>query len=107
MIQPGEVKVQGASVVQTRSYGSAQEYLEALHPLADWAPRDASWIFRGHGDAGWKLLPSAHRSQALNAYGGPYDPSQVRLREGRPLRQFFKAAERGGLEIPVLAGASF
>jgi hypothetical protein len=95
------------SVVQTVSFASADEYLAALHPLAGWSPDDERWIFRGHGNANWTLLPSAHRPNALDPYGGPYKSSEVHVREYLVMRRFFRGADRTGLNIPGHDGDSF
>ena len=107
MTQSRELDGLGDLVVRTLSYESAEQFMKALHPLAGWTPRFSSWIFRGHGNANWKLLPSAHRPNALTAYGGPCEAPQVQLREGLMLRRFFKAADRAGVNIPGNDGDSF
>jgi hypothetical protein len=43
----------------------------------------------------------------LNAYGGPYEPLQIQIREGNLLLQFFNAADRAGINIPGHDGNSF
>lgn len=48
-------------------FDEARDFLQALSPLA--AGWDASrWIHRGHADAAWQLVPSAHRPGALDQW---------------------------------------
>ena len=56
MTQPG--------YFETRSFDSAREFFEHLRPSSDhWGKGlDCDWLFRGHGDASWELLPRALRT---------------------------------------------
>ncbi|WP_156412229.1 FRG domain-containing protein [Bosea sp. Root483D1] len=54
-----------ASGIEVGRAETAREFMEALRPSNDlwWEDDDAAcpWVFRGHGDASWKLLPAAWR----------------------------------------------
>lgn len=56
--------------IETRSCRDAREFLRELDlATGSWVRSQGTgsrWIFRGHGDADWKLLPSALRSDGLN-----------------------------------------
>jgi hypothetical protein len=50
---------------------SAREFMEALDPLHDrWAPAPTNWIFRGHEDDQYSLVPSAMRKNGAVAFEG-------------------------------------
>lgn len=44
---------------------TTEAFVSALYPLARrWGSTPQSWIFRGHGNSSWQLLPTAHRHAA-------------------------------------------
>jgi hypothetical protein len=53
-------------LVEINHYQTAQEFIAALRITEDcWLPPDskeAPWLFRGHSDAEWELIPSSWRS---------------------------------------------
>src|ERR1700710_2236235 len=81
-------------------FKSARDFLQDLHPLSGyWAPGE-TWMFRGHADADWLLLPTAHRCEpwvpftSINAK--TFDPSSANemtrvRRELQLIREFFSA----------------
>ena len=61
--------------VATIALGDAAELLDALSPRHPrWAGAPLHWLFRGHSDARWQLLPSTLRDRrqrtALDTAGG-------------------------------------
>jgi len=63
--------------IYEESFEFADEFLESLRPTnSRWVSRDnlwdSSWIFRGQGDAGWGLLPSAWRGGSLQRFKNKY-----------------------------------
>ena len=102
-------------VVQ-HDFRSPRDFVQALHPLSGfWGQTPGDWIFRGHSDASYPLLPSAHRTEAwrpfttLNAKtfqpGGSDDMGRAQ-RELGLLSEFFRAADEAGLQVPEFARAS-
>ena len=102
-------------VVQ-HDFRSPRDFIQALHPLSGYWGQDArDWIFRGHSDASWPLLPSAHRTESwrdfttLNAKtfrpDGSDDMGRAR-REIGLLAEFFRAADEAGLQVPDFARVS-
>ena len=100
----------------TVSFDSADALLAAFHPDGPlWGKGSRNlWIFRGHGDATWKLLPTAYRkecwakfdSQLINDKGGADDEQRLRdakmraWREYSYLNTFMNDADRAGLLLP-------
>jgi hypothetical protein len=91
----------------------AHELLEKLNPLhAGWLPETTEWVFRGHGDSSWELVPTAHRPGGFTGFrtnnslsanrpedlarAVPFDPTAER----RVLVRFFHAMDAAGLSIP-------
>ena len=63
---------------------SIDEAMAILYPRHKvWEDNPNDWIFRGHGDGQWQLLPSAFRDNALL-----YDPTSKRIDEGRQNKIF-------------------
>src|SRR5262245_34519942 len=93
-------------LVVTEDLHSAAQLVDALRPTNErWGGQSLRWIFRGHADAKWELLPSAHRKRAWRDYRADYDPEastqEVRDQtEWRILREFGDRLDRGGLPIP-------
>lgn len=94
-----------------RRCNSAEELLDALslrqpyfglsRPLSI-----GSWVFRGHADAAWRLVPAALRvgTKLLegNTWRMPigYTRKARAAAEFQTLREFFWAADRAGLALP-------
>lgn len=87
---------------------TAAELLAALNPTSEWflksRPRD--WIFRGQGDIGWGLSPSAFREHPLLLEPVLNDPfanwtnaHQFNAEFGA-LNRFFESADANGLRLP-------
>lgn len=94
-----------SSALQIRQFDSATEFLSALSlrgPVFIDEPDARRWIFRGHGDARWPLLPSVVREFATGPVpdhmNQPWAP--VVRREARLLRTFAELSNRGGLPVP-------
>lgn len=86
---------------------------EFLHTLSAgdpyWKDGPASWVFRGHGNSNWLLLPTAHRAESWSRYARrgeqPFDPASVtdqerRKRERGLVDSFRRAIESSGYPLP-------
>jgi len=93
---------------------TAGELIDAISPYASPWPRfspERSWIFRGHGDDNYKLVPSALREKNINnlhqlarsnslvAKKPDLNISQW-LAENRIICEFFINADDSGLDLP-------
>lgn len=97
------------SQVDLRQYHEPEELLNALRGTNDelWEELPDRWIFRGHADASWQLLPSVLRDNSPLTHHperrlGPYDTmrNQVDV-ESDQLFRFARSANREGLPIPA------
>jgi hypothetical protein len=89
---------------------TAEEFLDALSPrsrLFTWVTRPNEFLFRGHADSRFQLLPSALRVGNLIPVDGDllrveelwdYE-TQARV-EAKALKQFFWRADESGLPLP-------
>src|ERR1043165_2788407 len=104
-------------IVQELTCSTSEEFLAALDPRAAHfgkSPRRGAWIFRGHTDARWRLIPSLLRAptklllrqqQSLRRKWESHDPHQVShaflcAAELDALRAFFEKADEVGLPPP-------
>src|ERR1041384_2221718 len=89
---------------------TAEQLLDALSPrsrLFSWIPRPQEFLFRGHADSRYGLLPSALRLGNKIPLDGDdivveddwNNETQVRV-EARALTQFFWRADESGLILP-------
>ena len=87
-------------------FSTAEEFLQALSPAHSlWSSGPFEYIFRGHGDANWSLIPSAFRSNANFlvsnfVIGVQRDNDTQRRAELSVLSEFFRLADQRGLPIP-------
>lgn len=95
---------------------TADEAMQMLFPRhAIWGSEPSDWIFRGHGDIAWPLLPSAYRPDALL-----YDANTQRMTRGprrtiiaqieaewRTLRLFLAQVDQAGLPFASADDALF
>jgi FRG domain len=97
------------SGIWQHEFKNARDFLQALHPLSGFWPPDESWIFRGHADADWPLLPAAHRAKPwepfTSIHASPFDPTTAKemtrvRRELQLVREFFDAANEAALSVP-------
>jgi FRG domain len=91
------------SPVQTVHCETPKEFLQALSKLRGPLPR--MWIFRGHSDDGYQLVPSALRNNSqLLIEGSNYrevrDSKTQRFLEICVLDDFFTTADSIGLALP-------
>jgi hypothetical protein len=95
------------TVVAEHRFEAAEEFLAALrpsHPL--WKANPAWWLYRGHADLRWRLLPSGNRRSALGEYfatkyrgdGFYCEPDPLDL--GALMVQFVHALDRAGYPVP-------
>lgn len=89
---------------------TADEFLDALSPRGEafsWVSRPHEFLFRGHADSQFSLLPSALRVGAQLPVDGELleveadwtAETQARS-EAKALRQFFWRADEAGLHVP-------
>jgi hypothetical protein len=56
-------------IVTTVDFTTASELLSALRPMdSRYQHQPGAWVFRGHADASWKLVPSANRRAQLRKF---------------------------------------
>jgi hypothetical protein len=74
-----------------------------------WHPDPGRWIFRGHADSRWELVPSAFRNNAVLDFlpESPLGPRPNHRAQAEAecelLRQFLAAANEQGLALPAVA----
>src|SRR5688572_24111751 len=54
--------------VHRHDFDDALTFLRALHPLCSLWRQYGEWIFRGHSDAAWALVPTVHRPEQWAAF---------------------------------------
>jgi hypothetical protein len=102
---------QTRKVIEDYHCETANAFLDTLSPRCErlWKGNAQAWIFRGHGDATWKLQPGAARSnEAFLEFGvnGPMShleqPAWSTRIDGLNaiLAQFRELLDRAGLAIP-------
>lgn len=78
---------------EIRKFENAAKFVDALRPSSiEWGKdlgREFAWVFRGHGDAEWPLLPSAQRSDNMLS---SYEPARMQI------DFWFKADTKQGTE---------
>ena len=85
---------------------TAKEFLDLLSlrgVLFEDSADERRWIFRGHGDATWELLPSLLRRSTDGSLGISKElapASGVVQKEARLLGRFYDIADSSGLTIP-------
>lgn len=94
--------------------GDASQLLGALDRDHEfWAPAPNNWVFRGHADAAWCLLPTALRGGSLLGDGrdrttAPVnDPLEQAELEYRTVLRFLEEADGIGLPVPPEAKVAF
>jgi hypothetical protein len=93
-------------VIEIIECRTADELLDALHPTrGTWPENSGGWLYRGHGDSRWELLPSAFRASSWrNGFTIPEvdaaSRDDVAFWEQMLLYRFYGAMDRAGLQIP-------
>lgn len=92
--------------VKKEIFTDAARFLDALGRRDErWNPAPGRWIFRGHADARWRLLPLAFRAGVSLSYESPHLTAPRRSREEQIhaefylLEGFLRAADRQGLQV--------
>jgi FRG domain len=96
------------AVMVEHPFTQPEDFLAALRPSAKpWTTDPTSWVYRGHADSTWRLLPSQNRRASLARhfgakYGGdgPYcqpEPSDL----GALMVEFVHALNRAGYRVPA------
>jgi len=86
-------------------FDTAEEFLAALSPSHSlWSKDNFDFIFRGHADASWTLIPTAFREDVdfllLDKKGVQKNNDEQRRAELAVIRAFHKAADMQGLVLP-------
>jgi hypothetical protein len=89
-------------------FSNAREMLLALNPLSGLFEDPSRWIYRGHADGAWRLLPSFHRDELWKrltrrpeAFVPSETPEEQRVTLEKELyRRFVVAIDAGGLRVP-------
>lgn len=97
-----------SEIVHTIAYEEPEELLAALRGSNDefWDGIPEVWVFRGHADAAWELLPAALRNNAALTHHpekppGPYATTESQIGvEAEKVLRFAEIANRRGLGIP-------
>lgn len=86
------------TAIEIQKFNDARRFIGALDPVDDrWCPEDEGrWLFRGHANASWPLLPSAHRDPSKLA---STNEEQFR-REQSLIRQFGHYLDDQGISFP-------
>lgn len=89
-------------------FDSASEFMDALRLINHRWVNSGPWIFRGHSNADWSLVPAAHRLEAARVFARGSsmddfrDPYGFGIEWEKDLiRDFFYAADRSGLPVPI------
>jgi hypothetical protein len=96
-------------VIKELRCSSAREFLGLLHPTQQfWGTHPRRWIFRGHSNADWKLLPTAFREESwadFPEFLGVAPTEERRTKNERVLLyDFGEALDRVGLTLPCTLG---
>jgi hypothetical protein len=103
--RPSRSLVPRCSGVEDVLVEDAARFVDALRPSAPPWNEDTDWMFRGHGDAKWKLKASAVREPAKFVRCGfrkPRDWSQRKEVIEEMLEAFGARLDEAGVGIPVL-----
>lgn len=94
-------------VISQHEFERAEDFLAALQPGdARWMGHPGEWVFRGHSDSRWLLLPSQNRRATLAAYFGTKyrgeglycAPHPADL--GSLMEEFVYGLDRAGYAVP-------
>jgi hypothetical protein len=97
------------NIVEVVHFDVAEEFFNALQPTAEpWRSNPEAWIYRGHADAQWKLVPSVNRRAHLRKFlSNVPEPARDELYweptydEATGLLLDFKdALDRAGFKVP-------
>ena len=97
-----------AQMIVTKHCDTVPEFLRLLSPRSELFEGDTygpgTWLYRGHADADFQLLPAALRedSKSLQKFvGGDFKTNKDQIHaENSALEIFFKVADEAGLIIP-------
>lgn len=90
--------------IVTKDFASIDEFWDHLSPIGEFFESLGSPIFRGHGDAHWKLVPSILRSRTIKRYAAYMDSRShadfTIFMEHRILSGFLYYCDQMGHRIP-------
>ena len=93
----------------TQIFKDPREFMNALNPLDGlWGGRPEKWIFRGHWDSNWGLVPSLYRKECITPFLLPTesfddamgDFAEMAEIETSLLKRVLEEFDRAGLAIP-------
>ncbi|MEI9942186.1 MAG: FRG domain-containing protein [Pseudomonadota bacterium] len=95
-------------LIVTEDFLDVASFCDALHPLnRRWGGQLGTWVFRGHWDSEWELLPSLYREKQVQPFLGERwgdivaDGAQhVHDAERRILFEAYRGFDESGLSIP-------
>lgn len=101
----------GHPLVKTVETDTAEEFLDALTPHHDpgnflLRSEAEGWLYRGQGDAAWKLVPSAHRPNAFHRFDAfhveprAFTPVELMHQEDWWAKKFASRVADKGLAVP-------
>lgn len=96
------------SAVKHEQFEHAKDLLDAMAPRGvRWGVNPRTWIFRGHGDSSWTLVPTALRGDAVLDFvpnqttAGPrHTAAQQVHAEWGLILEFMRRADDAGLPVP-------
>jgi hypothetical protein len=98
----------GAGLREAR-FETASDLLDAIRPNSGFFGDLGPWIFRGHADSRWRLLPSVHRASNWLRFAEPmgpaFDPDSANVKqriakESELARDFLESCDTAGLSVP-------
>lgn len=98
-------------MIETVEFGKVEELFEFISPWGNETDING-YIFRGHGQEHYKLIPTALRLEYIDQFwhicgmGKPIEPQHLWQRwqisaEYHLLRSFYRLADQRGLDVPV------
>lgn len=96
------------NVLREYPFDDAKSFLNALRPTEALWRAGSDWVFRGHSDADWQLVPAIFRGERWKAYHDSKDDAlletnlrfAIQLAELGSVGDFYRAVDQAGLAVP-------